>query len=167
MPSNIEIKTRVPCFPKTLQLAQKISDVPVQIFDQEDTFFRVAKGRLKLRVINNSKAELIFYERSDHPEPKESNYRIFPVQDPPLLKTILMDALGIQGVVKKRRQLFLLGQTRIHLDDVEGLGQFVELEYVLQPSESLEDGLKVVREIMAKLQINEENLLAGAYLDLL
>ncbi len=167
MPANIEIKARLRDFPRTLSLAREISDVPLQILDQEDTFFQVPRGRLKLRVINSLSAELIHYERPDQSRPKQSNYRIFPTKEPILLNALLTDALGIQGIVKKRRHLFLLGQTRIHLDEVETLGFFMELEYVLRTGEPAEDGMKSVREIMKRLEIIEEDLISCAYLDLL
>ncbi len=167
MPTNIEIKARVRNFPRTMSRAREISDVPPQILDQEDTFFQVPKGRLKLRVINGLSAELIHYERPDQSGPKPSHYHIFPTREPNLLIALLTDALGIQGIVKKRRHLFLLGQTRIHLDEVDTLGFFIELEYVLRTGEPEEDGLKSVQRIMKRLEILEEDLISCAYLDLL
>jgi len=84
-----------------------------------------------------------------------------------MLHTVLAAALGVRGRVRKRRWLYLVGQTRVHLDEVEGLGRFVELEYVLRPGEAREDGFRVVADLQAQLGIEEQDLLDTAYLDLL
>ena len=76
-------------------------------------------------------------------------------------------ALGVRGVVRKKRYLYLAGQTRIHLDDVEGLGQFMELEVVLRDGQSDADGQSIAEDLMAKLGVRTEDLLEGAYMDLL
>uniref|UniRef100_A0A8C3H8J1 CYTH domain-containing protein n=1 Tax=Chrysemys picta bellii TaxID=8478 RepID=A0A8C3H8J1_CHRPI len=80
---------------------------------------------------------------------------------------VLSQALGVQGVVKKERRLYVVGQTRVHLDRVEGLGDFLELEVVLSEQQSPEDGERVARRLMEELEVQEEDLVAGAYLDLL
>ncbi|HXQ34993.1 MAG TPA: class IV adenylate cyclase, partial [Anaerolineales bacterium] len=128
MPSNIEIKARVRDFDELRQRAERLSDSPLQIVHQEDTFFNTEKGRLKLRILAADRAQLIYYLRSDQEGPKRSDYHIFETPDPENLKRVLELAYGIRGIVKKTRYLYLIGQTRVHLDDVEGLGQFLELE---------------------------------------
>ncbi|MCI0614580.1 class IV adenylate cyclase, partial [bacterium] len=128
MPSNIEIKARVRDFDEIRQHAEKLSDLPLQIISQEDTFFNTERGRLKLRILAPDHAQLIYYLRSDQEGPKRSDYHIFETPDPENLKHVLSLAYGIRGVVKKTRYLYIVGQTRVHLDDVEGLGQFMELE---------------------------------------
>jgi predicted adenylyl cyclase CyaB len=70
-------------------------------------------------------------------------------------------------MVRKRRTLYLVGQTRVHLDEVEGLGHYLELEVVLEPEESTEDGAAVAHELMATLGISDEDLEANAYIDLI
>jgi len=76
-------------------------------------------------------------------------------------------ALGVRGVVKKKRRLFLVGQTRVHLDEVDGLGHFVELEVVLRVNQSEEQGRKIAQELMRQLEISESDLLSGAYVDMI
>ena len=76
-------------------------------------------------------------------------------------------ALGVSGTVRKRRTLFLAGNTRIHLDEVEGLGDFMELEVVLAEGESVEEGQAIAYRLMAQLGVEKEKLLTGAYLDML
>jgi predicted adenylyl cyclase CyaB len=110
---------------------------------------------------------LIYYDRPDQQGPKRSNYHVFETNDPDSLKTTLSMALGIRGVVRKERLLYLVGQTRVHLDCVSGLGNFVELEVVLRPDQSDDEGQRIAGDLMVKLDICEEDLIEGAYIDLL
>jgi predicted adenylyl cyclase CyaB len=119
------------------------------------------------RVADSTEAELIYYERRDGPEPKESRYVVYRTSDPDTLGQALTAALGVRGRVRKRRTLYLVGPTRVHLDEVEGLGDFVELEVVLQPHETASDGIAVARRLMDKLGIAQDQLVTGAYTDLL
>ncbi len=167
MPTNIEIKAHVRDLAGLRSRAEAASDTPVQVIPQEDTFFHTPKGRLKLRQLQPDLAQLVYYERPDQDGPKRSNYHIFETHDPAGLKTALSLALGVRGVVRKTRYLYLAGQTRIHLDDVEGLGQFMELEVVLQDGQSDADGQSIAEDLMARLGVQPGDLLEGAYMDLL
>ena len=167
MPSNIEIKARVRKFDELRQRAEALSDSPVQVIHQEDTFFNTEKGRLKLRVLATDRAQLIYYVRSDQEGPKRSNYHIFETPDPENLKRVLELAYGIRGVVKKTRYLYMAGQTRIHLDEVEGLGHFMELEVVMQAGQSDAEGQEIAEKLRVDLDVEKADLLEGAYMDLL
>ena len=167
MPTNIEIKARVRDFPELKRRAEAISDSPLEVIPQEDTFFVTPKGRLKLRVLAPDRAQLVYYERPDQDGPKRSDYFIFNTNDPENLKTALKLALGIRGIVRKTRYLYLVGQTRVHLDDVEGLGQFMELEVVLRDDQSDAEGQTIANDLMKKLGIEPTDLIEGAYMDLL
>jgi predicted adenylyl cyclase CyaB len=167
MPANIEIKARARNFPDLKTRAESLSDTPVQIIPQEDTFFHTPKGRLKLRILAPDRAQLVYYERPDQDGPKRSNYHIFETSDPENLKTTLTLALGVRGIVCKTRFLYLAGQTRIHLDDVEGLGYFMELEVVLRDGQTDAEGQAIAEDLMNRLGIQKEDLLEGAYMDLL
>jgi predicted adenylyl cyclase CyaB len=167
MPTNIEIKARVHDLAGLRARAEALSDTPVQVIPQEDTFFHTPKGRLKLRLLQPDRAQLVYYERPDQDGPKRSNYYIFATSDPQGLKTALQMALGVRGVVRKTRYLYLAGQTRIHLDDVEGLGQFMELEVVLRDSQSDAEGQAIAEDLMSRLGVRKDDLLEGAYMDLL
>ncbi|KAM4902072.1 uncharacterized protein FYW23_002728 [Sylvia borin] len=138
-----------------------------QVLFQTDTFFRVPRGRLKLRRTQDGRGELIFYERPDSAGPKLSKFSITPTADPEGLQAVLSQSLGVLGTVTKERLLLLLGQTRLHLDQVQGLGDFLELEVVLRPEQSVEDGQRVARELLRELGVEEQDLVCGAYLDLL
>ncbi len=168
MPTNIEIKARARDFSGIRSRAEALTDTPVQVIPQEDTFFTVEQGRLKLRVRSGDEpAQLIYYERADQGGPKRSDYQIFETSDPQSLKQTLGRALGIRGVVRKTRYLYMVGQTRVHLDDVEGLGQFMELEVVMRPGQADTDGQAIAQDLMRKLGVGQSDLLEGAYMDLI
>ena len=164
---NIEIKARLADFESFKRRAAALSAGPAEMIPQVDTFFHTPRGRLKLRLLAPQRAQLVFYERADMHGPKRSDYHIHETDDPENLKTVLALALGVRGVVIKIRYLYLVGQTRIHLDDVEGLGQFMELEVVLRPGQSDAEGHAIAEDLMEKLGIEKDDLLEGAYMDLL
>jgi predicted adenylyl cyclase CyaB len=167
MPSNIEIKAHARDFSRLKARAEELSDSPVQALAQEDNFFNTSHGRLKLRVLAGDQGQLIYYTRPDQEGPKRSEYHIAYTSDPESLKRVLALAYGIRGVVRKTRYLYLVGQTRIHLDDVEGLGQFMELEVVMQEGQSDAEGQAIAENLMANLGVERRDLLEGAYMDLL
>ncbi len=166
MPSNIEIKARARNSEDIKSRAEKLSDTPVQVILQEDTFFNSPQGRLKLRLLADH-AQLIYYTRPDQEGPKRSDYHITSSNDPENLKRVLELAYGIRGVVKKTRYLYLVGQTRVHLDDVKSLGQFMELEVVMQEGQSDADGQRIAEELMSAFGVERADLIDGAYMDLL
>lgn len=167
MPSNIEIKAYARDFDEIRRRAEALSDMPVHILPQEDTFFNTPQGRLKLRVLAANQGELIYYTRPDREGPKRSHYHISLTADPENLKRVLELAYGIRGVVRKTRYLYLVGQTRVHLDNVEGLGQFMELEVVMQEGQSDAEGQAIAEGLMASLGVERSSLVEGAYMDLL
>ena len=167
MPANIEVKARVMNFTDLKSRAEKLSDTPVEVIPQEDTFFNVPRGRLKLRVLAPDRGQLIYYTRLDQEGPKRSDYHIAHTADPENLKRVLELAYGIRGVVKKTRYLYLVGQTRVHLDDVEGLGQFMELEVVMREGQGDVEGQEIAEGLMTSLEVERSDLLEGAYMDLL
>jgi predicted adenylyl cyclase CyaB len=167
MSTNIEIKARARAFADIKSGAEKLSDTPVEVIPQEDIFFNVPQGRLKLRILAPDRGQLIYYTRPDQEGPKRSDYHIAYTSDPDNLKRVLELAYGIRGVVKKTRYLYLVGQTRVHLDDVVGLGQFIELEVVMREGQGDAEGQKIAESLMASLGVERSDLLEGAYMDLL
>lgn len=167
MPRNIEIKARIESVETTVPVAAALADEgPIEI-SQDDTFFACSEGRLKLRVLGDDTGELIFYRRPDRPGPKESFYLVSPTTTPDMLRECLSLAYGQAGRVIKKRMLFLAGRTRIHLDRVEGLGDFLELEVVLKEGESASAGVAEAEGLMAKLGVQPDRFVEGAYVDLL
>ena len=167
MPANIEIKARVKDFGDIKSRAEKLSDTPVEIIPQEDTFFNTSQGRLKLRVLAPDRGQLIYYTRPDQEGPKRSDYHIAHTADPENLKRVLELSYGIRGFVKKTRYLYLVGQTRVHLDNVEGLGQFMELEVVMREGQGDAEGQEIAEGLMTSLGVERSDLLEEAYMDLL
>jgi len=167
MPRNIEIKARVDDLtPLSIKAAELTGAAPTSIW-QDDTFFPCPTGRLKLRAFSSSEGELIFYQRANDQGPKESFYLITPTASPDTLRETLTMAYGQAGRVIKERELHLIGRTRVHLDRVQGLGTFVELEVVLQDHEPVHLGEQEAQSLMGQLRIDPSQLVAEAYVDLL
>jgi predicted adenylyl cyclase CyaB len=167
MARNIEIKARVRDPARFRELVEAISETAPVTIRQEDVFFNSPKGRLKLRKFADGTAELIQYDRPDTLEPTGSEYIKAEVADPLGLEEVLSRALGVRGVVRKERKLYMVGFTRVHFDRVEGLGNFMELEVVLAPEVSSDQGMKVAEELMVGLAITPGDLVGQAYIDLL
>jgi predicted adenylyl cyclase CyaB len=167
MPRNIEIKARVtdPAVVRTAALS--LASSPGVLIEQTDTFFVVSKGRLKIRAFADGSGELIAYDRPDDTGPKQSVYTRVACDDAAELARALASVLTVRGHVRKRRELFIVGRTRVHLDDVERLGAFVELEVVLQEDEPAEGGRREAEALMDALGIPPSALVSGAYIDLL
>ena len=168
MPSNVEIKARIASVEALLPLARALADdVHPQLIHQDDSFFAVSHGRLKLRVFGDGSGELIHYHRSDTSGPKRSDYVRVPAPDPDNLREALGRACGLLGRVRKERILVLVDNTRLHLDRVEGLGDFLELEVMLAEGQDEAEGHTIAHALMARLGIANEQLVHVAYLDLL
>lgn len=136
--------------------------------EQTDTYFNTGNGRLKLRQ-GNIENSLIFYNRENIAAPKMSQVNLFQVNhDSNLLKQILINANGIKVVVKKKREIWFIDNVKFHIDEVEGLGSFVEIE-AIDKDGSL--GLEKIKEqcdhYLQQLNIKEEQLLTHSYSDLL
>jgi predicted adenylyl cyclase CyaB len=167
MARNVEIKARVENVAAlTPRVAALATEGPLEVA-QDDTFFHCVTGRLKLRALANDSGELIFYRRVNQSGPKESFYLRSPTSSPETLRESLSLAYGQIGRIRKYRTLFLVGRTRVHLDRVEGLGHFLELEVMLVDDEPAEQGIREASELMDKLGIQPGQLIEGAYLDLM
>lgn len=168
MPANIEIKARIASVRALLPVARALSDDDhLPLIHQDDTFFRVPEGRLKLREFGDGSGELIHYLREDAEGPKRSDYVLSPAPEPGGMREVLARALGVLGRVRKTRILVLVGHTRVHLDQVEGLGDFMELEVVLQPGQTEAEGHAIAEDLMGRLGVAPGDRVRGAYLDLL
>jgi predicted adenylyl cyclase CyaB len=163
---NIEIKSAVTDLAALERRVLAIGAIRVWTRGQRDTFFRVPEGYLKLRVIEGSPAELIAYARAPGTDPRPSEYDIAPVADPARLEEVLARSLGRRGVVEKTRTLYLWRHTRIHLDEVAGLGTFLELETVVDGI-SLDEAEAEAREAIRALELDPSRFLDRPYLELL
>ena len=167
MPRNVEIRARLDDLNAVAAKAAAMADHGPIAIAQDDTFFRCDHGRLKLRVFSELEGELIFYRRTDRQGPKESFYVRSPTASPATLRAALSLAQGEVGRVVKKRTLYKVGRTRVHLDTVQDLGHFLELEVVLEDNESIEAGVREAHQLMASLGISPSQLVGGAYMDLL
>ena len=167
MARNVEIKAALPDYDTAHARAGALADRGPELIEQDDTFFACPHGRLKLRAFADGRGELIAYQRPDAVGPKTSDYVIAPVAEPAALRATLERALGSVGRVIKRRTLFLVGRTRVHLDRVEGLGDFLELEVVLRDGETESAGVAEAHALLQRLGVAATQLVATAYVDLL
>ncbi len=167
MPRNVEVKARIASVEALLPVARTLAEGDAVAIEQDDSFFAVPHGRLKLRQFADGSAELIHYHRPDHAEARASDYVRVTAPDPAALREALARANGLLGRVRKRRLLLMAGQARIHLDRVEGLGDFMELEVVLRPGQCDAEGLATAESLMKALGLAAAPRLAGSYLDLL
>lgn len=168
MARNIEIKARARAFDELRERAAALSSDAPLIFRQQDFFYDVPRGRLKLRQFDDgTPAELIFYQRDDRDGPRASYYTRSPVTNPEAMHALLATALTTRGIVTKERHVYLVGRTRIQLDRVDGLGDFIEIEVVLAPEDDEEGGTGEAHALLAKLGVPQTDLVAQAYVDLL
>ena len=167
MARNVEIKAVLRDRDAIIAAAARRSDSVPEMISQHDFFFRCGAGRLKLRVFQPDCGELIQYDREDMTGPRCSQYQIAYTSTPEILLDILTRTLGRVGEVKKTRILFLIGQTRVHIDSVEGLGDFLELEIVLRPGQTEDDGRQIAEGLLTEFGIKNDQLVAKAYVDLL
>ncbi len=162
--TNLELKARVPSIELSLERARGSGAEYAGMLIQVDTYFNVSQGRLKLREAEGGLAELIFYERSEVESERWSNYQKTAVADPDSLKLLLKDALGLRAVVRKQRHLFLLPGARIHIDEVEDLGSFLEFEIAEAGPGECRRRMKSLRQVF---EIQEESVIRSSYVDLL
>ena len=163
----MELKSRLADLEAAREVAQSIATKELGLQEQVDTYFHCPKGRLKLRQVEHTPAQLVWYARPDEEGPKASDYRLVPVTNPETLKAALASAYGIWCVVRKRREIYLYHNVRIHLDEVDDLGTFLEFEAVLGPNVDEELGRKQLADLRRRFSILDEDLLAVSYSDLL
>jgi adenylate cyclase, class 2 len=164
---NIEIKARTRSARKIRLVLQSENAKQVGVDSQTDTYFIVPTGRLKLRE-GNIENNLIFYQRTNKAGPKQSDFSLSPVRDPASLKEILKESLGIKVVVAKQREIFYIDNVKFHLDRVEQLGEFVEIEAGNKLADLSVEQLKQQCDYYMKLfEIQKEDLVEESYSDLL
>jgi len=164
---NIELKCQCRDLKAAIATVLKLSPlVDAGLQHQIDTYFFVPHGRLKLREIVGVRAELIWYDRSDEARSRQSDYRLTPITHPAELKASLAAGLGVRGEVVKRRHVLLWHNVRIHLDEVEGLGSFIEFEAVISNGEDEATGHARLKHLCEVLNVSPEDYLDKSYADL-
>jgi adenylate cyclase class 2 len=164
---NIEIKARCNNPQKAQIIAKKYQTEYLGVLHQIDTYFRTQTGRLKLREINGKIAQLIPYKKDYQTGPMKSEYTLLPVADPKVTKELLSALLGVEFVVDKLREVFLIENVRVHLDRVQSLGEFIEFEAVCSSDseEEFSRQTKKIQELMVTFEIQPKDLLDKSYVD--
>jgi predicted adenylyl cyclase CyaB len=163
---NLEAKFRLAGLKQARTRAEAIGFVFSATLIQRDTFFAVANGKLKLREENRG-ASLIHYQRDTARGFELSNYTIAKITDAANTRAILASALGVIAKVRKRRTLLLRENIRLHLDEVEGIGEFGEIEAVLQRNGSLDAGHTALGEILRALEVRTRDRIEVSYFELM
>jgi adenylate cyclase, class 2 len=163
---NVEIKARChdPEFVRNYLIHQGASFKGTD--EQTDTYFNVRNGRLKLRegLIENA---LIFYERTNQAGPKNSHFKLVKVEDGAGLKEVLTKSNGIKTIVKKKREIYYINNVKFHIDEVPGLGSFMEIEAGnILADLSMEELRKQCDFYMQELGISEDALVKVSYSDM-
>ena len=168
---NIELKARCPDLNRARAAAESVGATFSGVLKQTDTYYCAQHGRLKLREINDDRAELIWYFRPQHAEARPSDYHITPIplESVAALKVTLTSALRVRGIVSKRRELWLWHNVRIHLDEVDELGTFIEYEAVIGTDVGEDEATahKRLAELCESMNVRGEDRVAESYSDLL
>lgn len=164
---NIELKARLHDLYGARARARAVATDYVGVQQQTDTYFQCSSGRLKLREIVGRTAQLVWYQRPNQGPVRASDYLLVDVPQPEQLKQALTSALEIQVVVAKQREVFLHHNVRIHLDEVEGLGTFLEFEAVLEEGVDDAAGHAQVARLRLEFEIADADCIADSYADLL
>jgi predicted adenylyl cyclase CyaB len=168
VPANFELKAHCTDLALARERARAMATRWLGLDRQVDTYFRTPAGRLKLRESSLSGAQLVPYLRPDAPAARRSDYVVIPVPDPARTKQLLAELLGVHRVVRKLREIGWFENVRIHLDQVEGLGDFLELEAVWDG-----DGVGEAEQrrklafLCERLAIRDGDLVAASYEGLL
>lgn len=162
---NVELKAADPEPARALRVCRVLGADDRGVISQRDTYFNVQWGGLKLREESPGTPHLIQFERADQPEERLSSYRVIEVHDGAALLAALSAALGVRAVVVKHRRLFLWRTVRIHLDEVKGLGSFIELEAVAPPESDLTLEYQLVAELRNAFGISDDRLCPYGYAD--
>ena len=165
MLQNLEIKVRISSISEAAIVARRLKAQAKGILLQRDIYYKVPRGRLKLRIINNRSAELIFYNRPNRKGGRYSDYFVLPVKDAILTNGLCSAAFGQKVVVEKKRRLFLYKNSRIHLDEVRGLGTFIEFEVLVKHGKP--KAQKLLEMLSEEFNIKHSAIVAVSYSDLL
>ena len=167
MRRNIELKARCDDLSAARQGARSAGAIEQRLLIQTDTYFHCRNGRLKLRQIEAEKSELIWYARADSAETRSSDYILTPISDSPDMLAALSAALGVRITVRKRRELWLYQNVRIHLDEVDGAGSFVEFEAVIGSDADEAAAPAQIEHLCVAMNIFKKDLVSQSYSDLL
>jgi len=164
---NLELKARLDALDAARHIAQRLATEPPRTQIQTDVYFHCRQGRLKLRHIEGSTAQLVSYSRPDQREVSLSRYRLVDMPDAAGVEQALADALGVWLTVRKRREIHMYHNVRIHLDEVDDLGTFLEFEAVLGPTADEPTSQQRLDFLIQQFDIRPDSLIDHSYSDML
>jgi adenylate cyclase, class 2 len=164
---NLEIKAKCKDFNCSKQAIKNIGAIYNGVLNQTDIYFQVKQGRLKMRIINNNRYEIIYYQRANSKTERYSNYEIVNLKNGKELLSLLTRSLNILCEVKKKRELYIYENVRIHLDTVEKLGKFIEFEIVCKSKTDEKEAPGKMKFLKKKFEIRKENLVKYSYSDII
>jgi adenylate cyclase class IV len=161
---NIEFKAELRDLDLARTICRAIGAAAISSFEQTDTYYRLPAGRFKKREVAGEATEFIFYDRPDRSGPKLSHFTIYSEEE--ARTRFGLQPLPEAGAVHKKREVFMLGQVRIHLDDVTGLGRFIEFEAMVSPDHPIPACQKAVADLRATFAPVMGEPIACGYIDL-
>jgi adenylate cyclase, class 2 len=165
MPQNLEVKAHIPSVKEAARVARRLGAKAKGLLRQRDIYYNVSRGRLKLRIINNHTSELIYYNRPNKKGSRYSEYFVLPVRNAGLTNALCTSAFGQKVIVEKKRRLFLYENCRIHLDEVGGLGSFIEFEVLVKYGKR--QARKILELLSTEFDVKHSSIIGGSYSDLL
>ncbi len=164
MRQNLELKARISSVSEAVHAAHRLKAKAKGILRQRDVYYKVSHGRLKLRIINDRSAELIFYNRPNKKGSRYSDYFLLHISNVRLVNELCTAAFGQKVVVEKKRRLFIYKNSRIHLDEVRELGTFIEFEVLVKHGRH--QAQKLLEALVTKFNIRRATIIAVSYADL-
>ena len=165
MPTNLELKAVIPSPVAAERVARRLRARRIGLLRQVDTYYRIPRARLKVREINGTRAELIYYARANSVSSRYSDYLIVKFPDAQTLKKLCSSLFAVQVVVRKRRVLYLYQNARIHIDSVRGLGSFIEFEVLVTQGKT--QARKLMKRLTEAFGIRKASIVGESYSDLL
>ncbi|MEZ4689923.1 MAG: class IV adenylate cyclase [Ignavibacteria bacterium] len=164
MKKNLEIKLQLESASQIISIRKSLNNYTRSIEKQTDIYYKVKKGRLKLRIINEKEGNLILYDRAEKKGKRISHYTISGTKDFRELEYILTRQFDILIKVIKKREIYILNNVRVHLDKVSGLGNFLEIEIIYS---DLLKAKKQMAQLTDLLKLDETKFIKNSYSDLL
>ncbi len=165
MPQNLELKATIVSTQAATRIARNLRARSRGLLHQKDIYFAVKRGRLKLRIIRNSGAELIYYHRPNKKGRRLSRYDILPISNSKVTATICTAVFGRKTVVEKKRRLFLYKNARIHIDSVKNLGDFLEFEVIVKSG--IQQARSLLDFLVHRFNVKRSSFVAVSYSDLM
>jgi predicted adenylyl cyclase CyaB len=161
---NFEIKCRISNLSAIKEKLSSDRNYKYSVEKQRDIYYNVKSGRLKLRIINEKNSDLIYYNRKEKNSERVSNFVISSTLNFRELNFIMTEQFKVMVIVNKKREIFVKDNIRIHLDTVNKLGKFLEIEIMFK---DLNKAKKLMEELKEMLNLNSKDFIKSSYSDLL